>query len=224
MSCSGGTVERIHDRELIERCLKRTSYGECLGRFREKLWIARYGKGEFAASPLQEEHLFQIVVQGELHIYCIRDDGSVHSLSSGHGDYILGDMDIFSDEAGSVYAEARTDLVCLAISIEENKAELLNDNLFLLMLCRSLTRKMQMLTALDASPASLRQRMLTYMRYRCSCNELRGLEQAAFHLNCSSRQLQRILNQYEAEGVVARIGKGAYRLVSTSSDQAIHSL
>ena len=133
-------------------------------------------------------------------------------------------MDIFSDEAGSVYAEARTDLVCLAISIEENKAELLNDNLFLLMLCRSLTRKMQMLTALDASPASLRQRVLTYMRYRCSGNELRGLEQAAFHLNCSSRQLQRILNQYEAQGVVARIGKGAYRLVSTSSDQAIHSL
>ena len=59
---------------------------------------------------------------------------------------------------------------------------------------------------------SLKQRVLTYMKYKCGNGELRGLQQAAFHLNCSARQLQRILNQYEAEGKVEKIGKGAYRL------------
>ena len=70
-----------------------------------------------------------------------------------------------------------------------------------------------MLTVFDAAPASLKQRVLAYMGYRCRGNELRGLGQAAFHLNCSSRQLQRILSRYESEGIVMKIGKGAYRLI-----------
>lgn len=75
---------------------------------------------------------------------------------------------------------------------------------------------MQMLATFDAAPASLKERVLTYMQYRCGGNELRGLERAAFHLNCSSRQLQRILNQYEADGIVKKIGKGSYRLVASA--------
>ena len=160
--------------------------------------------------------ILQIVVQGKLRIYCIRDDGSVHSLSTGQHDYLLGDMDIFSEEAGSVYAEADTDLICLALSIDENKAELMDNIGFLRSICSSLTKKMQMLATFDAAPASLKERVLTYMQYRCGGNELRGLERAAFHLNGSSRQLQRILNQYEADGIVKKIGKGSYRLVASA--------
>ena len=51
-----------------------------------------------------------------------------------------------------------------------------------------------------------------YMRCKCSVNEVKGVQQAAFHLNCSSRQLQRILNQYADSGIVTKIGKGSYRL------------
>lgn len=83
---------------------------------------------------------------------------------------------------------------------------------FLQMVCRSLAMKMQSITATDAAPGSLKQRVLTYMRYKCSAIELKGVQQAAFQLNCSSRQLQRILNQYVDNGIVAKIGKGRYRL------------
>lgn len=216
MSCSVNAVEKIYDKELADRYLKQTSYEEIIGFVREKLWIARYRKGELVSQPLQNEHLLQVVVQGKLRIYCIRDDGSVHSLSTGQHDYLLGDMDIFSEEAGSVYAEADTDLICLALSIDENKAELMDNIGFLRSICSSLTKKMQMLATFDAAPASLKERVLTYMQYRCGGNELRGLERAAFHLNCSSRQLQRILNQYEADGIVKKIGKGSYRLVASA--------
>ena len=73
---------------------------------------------------------------------------------------------------------------------------------------------------LDAAPASLKQRVLIYMKYKCSKEELKGLQQAAFHLNCSARQLQRILNQYEADGIVTKTGKGAYKLVISSLHKA----
>lgn len=205
-------MEKLYDQALVEAYLKQTGYEAVMGDFRKNLWVARYGKGEFVTSPLQPEPLFQIVVQGSLNIYCIRDDGSVHALSHGHETYLLGEMELFSQQTNNVYAEANEELVCLALSIGEHKEELLRNPLFLRQLCKSLTEKIQSLTAMDAAPASLRERVLTYMKYRCSRNELKGLQQAAFHLNCSARQLQRILGQYEAEGIVTKIGKGSYRL------------
>ncbi len=51
------------------------------------------------------------------------------------------------------------------------------------------------------------------MKYKCEDGTLKGIERAAFHLHCSARQLQRILNEREAAGAVKRLGKGTYRLI-----------
>ncbi len=209
-------VERSYDHALVDHYLSRSGYGPALRDFQERMWIAYYSKGEFVSSPLQREPLFQVVVQGSLNIYCIRDDGTLHSISCGQDDYPIGEMELFSSAIGNVYAEAESDLICLALSIEENREVLLQNSSFLCLICESLTRKMQSLTTIAASPADLRQRVLTYMRYMCVDGEVRGLQQAAFRLNCSPRQLQRIFNQYEAEGNVVKIGKGDYRLTSYS--------
>lgn len=69
------------------------------------------------------------------------------------------------------------------------------------------------MTTMDAAPASLTERVLSYMKYKCGDETLKGIEQAAFHLHCSARQLQRILNQCEAAGLVRKLGKGTYRLM-----------
>ncbi len=66
---------------------------------------------------------------------------------------------------------------------------------------------------MDAAPASLSERVLSYMKYRCEDETLKGVEQAAFHLHCSSRQLQRILNQSETSGLIKKLGKGTYKLI-----------
>ena len=51
------------------------------------------------------------------------------------------------------------------------------------------------------------------LKHKCENRELRGIEKAAFRLHCSARQLQRVLNEYEKEGVVVKIGKDAYKLI-----------
>lgn len=66
--------------------------------------MVQYQKEEFVTTPLQEEHLFQIIVQGTVSIYFIRDDGSVYSLADGKEDYLLGDMEIFQSQVSNVYA------------------------------------------------------------------------------------------------------------------------
>lgn len=214
MSClERKRMKRIFDKALIERCLKQTGFESVMNGLEKYLFVAQYEKGEFVTTPLQREHLFQIVVQGSLCIYFIREDGSVYSLANERENDLLGEMELFSHETGNVYAEASDDLTCLALSVDKCRGKLLENCQFLQLVCQSLTQKMVSVTTIDAAPASLRERVLTYMTYKCG-GELKGLEQAAFHLNCSVRQLQRILNRHEAEGAVTKTGKGAYKLIS----------
>lgn len=211
-------MKKIYDRAAVESCLKKTNCENVLKDFNEKLFIVQYDKGEFVTSPLKNGDLFQIVVDGSISIYYIRDDGSIYSLANGENNYLLGDMMLFQKDIGNVYAQANDELSCLALSIEENKEELLGSCLFLQLICKSLTEKMEAITKLDTAPATLKQRVFTYIKYKCSQGELKGVERAAFHLNCSSRQLQRILNEYEAEKVITKTGKGAYKLNKPFSD------
>ena len=209
-------MKKIYDSTHIESCLKQTKFEAAISSFREHLFVTQYKKGEFIATPLQTEHLFQIIIQGTVSIYFIRDDGSVYSLATGRENYLLGEMEIFQHQPSNVYAEANDDVICLALSIETSKGVLLADCQFLQLVCESLTQKLESITTLDAAPASLKQRVLIYMKYKCSKGELKGLQQAAFHLNCSDRQLQRILNQHEADGIITKTGKGAYKLAVSS--------
>lgn len=205
-------MKKIHSKEVIEFYLKKTRYEAEMKELKEHLFVAQYEKGEFVTSPLEADPLFQIVIEGTINIYYIRDDGSIYSLANGQDNYLLGEMAFFQTKPGNVYVEADDDVICLALSVKNNREKLLTNCSFLQLICKSLTQKMEAITTLDAAPATLKQRVLIYMKYKCYDGELKGLEQAAFHLNCSSRQLQRILNQYAYEKIVVKIGKGNYRL------------
>lgn len=209
-------MKRFYDEIFIETYLKQMKFESVIRDLQEYLFVVQYEKGEFVTMPLQKEDLFQIIVQGSVSIYFIRDDGSIYSLANGQKNDLLGEMEIFSCQPNNVYAEANNEVICLALSIQANRDELLKNCQFLQLIGKSLTQKMESITTIDAAPANLKQRVLTYMQYKCSKGELKGLQQAAFHLNCSTRQLQRILNQYETDGIVTKTGKGAYKLVSHS--------
>ena len=205
-------MEKMYDPQAVAAWVEKSRYRMALEKWKPQLMLLRYEKGELVTSPMPEERLFQVVVQGSLNIYFIRDDGGCYSLSTGKADYLLGDMDLFHSSVSSIYTEAAQPLLCMALSIDRNREALLADSLFLQMICRSLTEKMAAITALDAASGSLSERVLSYMRYKCPGGVLKGLEREAFHLHCSARQLQRILNRLEQQGEVVKTGKGTYSL------------
>ena len=205
-------MKKIFERQAVESALQLSPYRHILEEFLPELFLISYGKAELVTSPFPEEKLFQVVVHGSLNIYFIRDDGASYSLSSGKAGNILGDMEFFRPETKSIYTEAAEDSLFLAISIDKNRDMLMASNGFLQLLCSSLSRKLELITAMDAAPASLSDRLISYMKYRCPQGTLKGLEREAFHLHCSARQLQRILNRLEQEGQVEKLGKGCYRL------------
>lgn len=206
-------MKKIYDKKKIAACIAKSKYYTVLDTLDVDFYLIKYEKGEFVNSPFQSEMLFQIVEQGSLNIYFIREDGSCYSLSNGAADYFLGDMDFFYPKNSNIYAEAAENLTCISFSIEKHKDTLLSNNKFLLLICNSLASKIGVMTTIEAAPASLAERVMSYIKYKCEDNTLKGIEQAAFHLHCSARQLQRILNQSETAGIVRKIGKGTYKLI-----------
>ncbi len=206
-------MKRIYDKKKIEACIAGSKYHAVLDSLDVDFCLIEYEKGELVSSPFQNETLFQIVEQGSINIYFIRDDGTRYSLSNGTADYFLGDMDIFYPKSNNIYAEAVESLTCISFSVEKHREMLLSNNKFLELICNSLSVKMGTMTTIEAAPASLTERVMSYMKYKCDNETLKGIEQAAFHLHCSARQLQRILNQSETAGLVKKLGKGTYRLM-----------
>lgn len=206
-------MERIYDKKKIAVYIAKSKYHTVLDSLNIDFYLIKYEKGELVSSPFQNELLFQIIEQGSINIYLIRDDGTRYSLSTGTTYYLLGDMDIFYPKSSNIYVEAAQRLTCISFSIEKYKERLLSNNKFLVLLCNSLSAKIGEITAIDAAPASLTERVLSYMKYKCNDQTLKGIEQTAFHLHCSARQLQRVLNQSETSGLVKKLGKGTYKLV-----------
>ena len=64
---------------------------------------------------------------------------------------------------------------------------LLSNHKFLELICKSLPSKIGAMTTMEAAPASLTERVMSYMKYKCENNTLKGIEQAAFHLHCGAR-------------------------------------
>ncbi len=205
-------MERIYDKKKIRDYIAKSKYHTVLDALDIEFYLIKYEKGELVSSPFQNELLFQIVEQGSINIYLIRDDGTRYSLSAGTTDYLLGDMDIFYPKSSNIYAEAAESLTCISFSIEKYKEALLSENQFLILLCNSLSAKMGEITAFDAAPASLTERVTSYMKYKCRDKTLQGIEKTALRLHCSARQLQRVLNQMESSGLVKKSGKGTYKL------------
>ncbi|HAX72274.1 MAG TPA: hypothetical protein DCY20_01985 [Firmicutes bacterium] len=205
-------MRKIFNKETVESYIQNCIYRNILEELPIELFLVQYEEGEFVSSPLQSEELFQIVVEGSLSIYFIRNDGTKYSLSSGKTDYIIGDMDFFRQPNNNIYAEASESLTCIALSINKNRDLLLNNTNFMRFIANSLSDKIGIITTLDAEPTSLRERVISYMKYKCDSGILKGMEQAAFHLHCSPRQLQRVMNDCEHDGLVNKIGKGSYQL------------
>ena len=206
-------MKRIYREKRVKEALSKSRYRETLESLPVKLFLTEYEAGELLSAPEDGGHLIQIVVEGALSIYYIRDDGSSYALAISERDEILGNMEFFGGgRSDGVFAEVTQKLTCLAFSTPENREALLNNAAFLRMIAKSLARIVETLTVKNAAQPSLRERLYAYMVYKCECGRLKGVEKAAFHLHCSPRQLQRILNELVRDGVARKTGKGAYEL------------
>lgn len=205
-------MREIRDKKLIEKWLEQCKIREHFDTPDLEFRAVMYEKGEVILSPdsMLENILF--LAEGKLAIYGIRDNGNMSPITAICGTALLGDMEFCEGKASQLFAEARSEVVCLVLSLKRYRKQLECDLSFLHLVLHSLSEKLNMFATMEAISSNIEERVLFYMKENCG-KVLKGVEEAALHLRCSRRQLQRILRKLTEEGTIEKVGKGQYRLV-----------
>ena len=210
-------MERIRKQEKLSALLEKSGVEKYFDTTGLKFEGFFYRKGELLEDPSSSGQYLKMIVNGDVSIYFIREDGSTYSLGFSKGRFLLGDLQFFlkNDEA-PCFAEALTDVECLALSLPRYRKILQSDLRFLNLIGTVLAEKLQNFTINTAESQTLEERVINYLKYYCKGGELSGLERTAFRLHCSGRQLQRVLNRLEEQQLVKKCGKGRYLLLPSS--------
>lgn len=205
-------LRRIRDKKQVEYWLQKGHIRENFDTENLPFSVCRFEKGEYLTRQGGRLAELLFLIEGEVQIYGIREDGSVTPVNRHEAPALLGDAEFVMGGASSLFTEARTTVICAALPMEPYRAELDRDVKFLHLLLRSYAGKFHTMATLEASAKTIEERVLLYMRHVCPNREIGGIETALLQLRCSRRQLQRVLKKLCEENTVEKVGKGKYRL------------
>ena len=191
-------MRRIRDKKQVEYWLQKGHIRENFDTENLPFSVCRFEKGEYLTRQGGRLAELLFLIEGEVQIYGIREDGSVTPVNRHEAPALLGDAEFVMGGASSLFTEARTTVIC--------------DVKFLHLLLRSYAGKFHTMATLEASAKTIEERVLLYMRHVCPNGEIGGIETALLQLRCSRRQLQRVLKKLCEENTVEKVGKGKYRL------------
>lgn len=202
-------------KEIVDRDLLEHFFGEQQAHFRQRppvMQLIEFEKGEILNDPLQFLSQFYIIVKGSVSIYYLTEDGSIRYISKAASGTLLGDMEFSGAGNQSLYIEAAETVLCLAMPFRENQSVLENDPVFLRFVLSQLAGKLSLSAVMTASAQTLEEKVLFFLRKVQADHEISSVNHALQSLHCSRRQLQRVLKKLCDEGLVAKMGRGHYRL------------
>lgn len=205
-------MELLNDKELLQNILKKYSIMSYFHTKDIDFRLIHYKKGELICSPHKPLQDILFVVQGQLKIYGIWKDGSMFIVGSHTEGAILGDTEFVRNTTTPFYCEAMSDMLCVTLSISQNRKLLEQDTAFLKCMLSSLAEKLENSAEFDLSIQTLEERLLMFLHERQSDHMLHGMEESAVRLHCSRRQLQRVVQKLCKEDKLRKVGRGTYVL------------
>lgn len=208
--CHNKDMEKIYDQNLINKIKEKYKIDDYFSNEYEFIMI-EYEQGETIINPLEKTAYIQFVVEGTLLISFIDLEGKQTIVSQSEELCILGDMEFVDDLNPMFFAEAKTKVKTLALSLKKYKESLNQDFQFLHTLLNSIASKLKQSSTNQFVYQSVEERFLHYIRYYCK-GTLKSIEDATSYLHCSRRQLQRVLKRLCDEEKIIKEGKGKYKI------------
>ena len=174
--------------------------------------LLSYEKGELLNPPFASLQQFLLIVEGNIVIYHISKDGSIHHVSHEGNGTLLGDIEFSGSPYQTLFIEALEQVIALSIPFEPNRDVLENDPVFLKVLLRHLADKLSLSSTLDIMADNLEERLLVYMKTIQPDHRITSVNHAMQALHCSRRQLQRVLKKLCEQGILMHERKGHYIL------------
>ncbi|MBE6018466.1 MAG: cyclic nucleotide-binding domain-containing protein [Lachnospiraceae bacterium] len=172
-----------------------------------------FEKGELLAGPGMINERVMFIVEGSVYVYGIRNDGSITPVNKLEPPAMIGDMEFTKNGVSLFFAEAKSNVICISLSLNKYRKQLEKDNRFLHVLLQSYASKLEYSVSNNLSEPDLETKFLVYLKTVCPDGEINGLDSVVMKLRCSRRQLQRVLKKLCEEGTIEKTGRGNYRLI-----------
>lgn len=205
-------MEKIYEKSVTDRWLKKSHLPEYFDAEELDFFVIRYQRGEFLSEPERPIVYLQFVVKGSAALYYLDESGARRNVVVMDNEGILGDMEFVLGNTPIFYTEAVTPVTVVALSIEESRGKLEKDCRFLMYLLRQASR-VKIYTSLNVVVLPrLEERLLYHLKNECPRQTMAGMENTAVRLQCSRRQLQRVVKKLEGQGRLRKQGRGCYQL------------
>lgn len=172
-----------------------------------------YEPGEMMNILRPTTEYLKFVVAGSFDLYSVREDGVRNLIRHFEGFGFLGDLEFCGKNAGTRYQEVIDQVYTIELPLKALRLVLMEDKCFLRFVLNNLAEKLSAAMPLKAEFPSLADTLVYYLRYECTDHKITSVEDTAFRLNYSRRQLQRVLRELTEQGVLLKEGKGRYKLL-----------
>lgn len=206
-------MKKTYDKSVVEPWVKRSHLPEYFATEHLDFFVIHYQKGEFLSEPGEPVRYFQFVVRGSAVLYYLEENGTRRNVIVMDNEGILGDMEFVTDNTPIFYTEAVTPVITVALPIEENREKLEKDCRFLMYLLRQASMVKIFASRNSVVLPRLEERLLYHIKNECPHQLMAGMENTAVKLQCSRRQLQRVVRKLEEQGKLKRQGRGCYQLL-----------
>lgn len=208
------SLREIYDAELLEHYLRKYHIRSFFDTQDLPFRLYEYEPGEMLNVVHPVEESIKFIVEGVFDHYLIQDDGSPYLISHCDGFGFLGDLAFCCRQPKNRYQEVLETVRAVELPLEAMRTTLENDNRFLRFLIDTMAQRMTLSLNTRVSDSSAEHAILAYMRWRCPNQTITNVTEAAFHIHFSRRQIQRVLKELTAKGILVHSKKGQYTLKS----------
>jgi CRP-like cAMP-binding protein len=179
--------------------------------------LYEFEEGELLNLVHPPKDFLKFIVEGSVRIYSLSPHGNRQFLAENRDGFeILGDLEFCGAVQENHYQEVISTVRTIELPLRTVREQLWQDNTFLRWLLRRIGTKLSMTTFFRNPGQTLEENLLQYMRYECANHCISSVEETAMRLNYSRAQLQRVLRDLSAKGILQKEGRGMYRLLRDS--------
>ena len=207
-------MTEIKEPEIIEKYLSKYNIRGLFDTPNLPFQLIRYETGEMVNQYRPQEKYLKFIVEGtvaadELDIY-----GNTKRLMIESDLAFWGEVEICGRSFPNHLHEALETLYCIELPLEPLRDILFQDLKFMQYLVTRMSYSIYMLTNTIAYVNySIEDRLIYYAKYMCPNHTFSGMELTAKNLQCSRRQLQRVINKLLTENRLIKTGWGTYQLI-----------
>lgn len=202
-------MKKINDKKRLESYLKTSKLDTLLSSY--DLVMYELDRQEILNEKLNPRRFMLFLAEGKVRIMSYRIDGNCYQVNDTAAPNCFGDMEFALPEMRQHRIETITPCVFLALDLAKEKSKIEKDPQFLMYLLRSVSYKVTLTSDVYTETSDIKSKVIYYLEHEAVNEEIHGVGNLCQHLNCSRRQLQRILKQLQGEGYLVKTGKGKYK-------------